>query len=207
MKIHPFMETFIPRKNSQTTTSKSAEVIADEENTVKDPAVILKESIQKQLSEMQEAKMKTGEGNSKAERIISKFNSGKKLSSEELSYLIKHAPASVDRILRITAEREQTEMMMRMSRTKADTSLVSLRSITYIKSSSASPEDAKVRTSHLQDAVKEYQKTEEYREKPATETDYRKKKKTNSKKTPYQPSQLLWAAAQHAYQNGKKYKI
>lgn len=206
MKIHPSIDTFLPKKTSQTTTPKTTEAITNEENNVKDPAAILKESIQKQLSEMQEAKMKTGEGNSKAENIISKFNNGKKLSSGELSYLIKHAPASVDRILRITAEREQTEMIMRMSRTKADTMQVPLRAINIIKKSSANPEEAKVRASHLQDAVKEYQKTEEFKEKPATETDYRKKK-TISKKTSHQPSQLLWAIAQHAYQNGKKHKL
>lgn len=207
MKIHPSMDTFLPKKTSQTTTSKTTEVIANDENTVKDPAAILKESILKQLSEMQETKMQTGEGNSKAERIISKFNSGKKLSSEELSYLIKHAPASVDRVLRISAEREQTELMMRMARTKVSTMQVPLPTIDGIRKSDATAGDALVRANQLQDSVKEYQKTKEYQEKPATDFDYRKKKKASSKKTPYQPSQLLWAAAQHAYQNGKKHKL
>ncbi|KOS69197.1 hypothetical protein AEA09_11990 [Lysinibacillus contaminans] len=207
MKIHPSMNTFLPKKTSQTTATKTTEVIIEEENKVKDPAVILKESVQQQLTEMQEAKMKTGEGDSKAERILTKFNGGKKLTPEELGYLIKNAPASVDRILRITAEREQTEMMMRMSRTKADTMQVPLLAINIIKKSSTNPEEAKVRASHLQDSVKEYQKTEEYKEKPATEFDHTKKRRTSSKKTPHQSSQLLWATAQHAYQNGKQRKI
>ncbi|MFJ7734876.1 hypothetical protein ACIQ2D_00940 [Lysinibacillus sp. NPDC097287] len=207
MKIHPSIDTFLPQKTSQTNTPKTTEIIADEENAIKDPAAILKESIQKQLSEMQEAKIKTGEGNSKAERIISKFNSGKKLSTEELSYLIKHAPASVDRVLRISAEREQTELMMRMARTKVSTMQVPLLTIDGIRKSDSTAGDALVRTNQLQDSVKEFQKTKEYQEKPATDFDYRKKKKSSSKKTPYQPSPLLWAAAHHAYQNGKKYKL
>ncbi|MFJ7951383.1 hypothetical protein ACIQZG_07630 [Lysinibacillus sp. NPDC096418] len=207
MKIHPSMGTFLPKKTSLTTAPNPTEIITDEEDKIKDSDTILKESIQKQLSEIQEAKMQTGKGNSKAERIISKFNSGKKLSSEELSYLIKHAPASVDRILRISAEREQNEMMMRMSRTKVSTMQVPLLTIDGIRKSGGTAEEAQARANQLRDSVKEYQKTKEYQEKPATEFDYRKKKKTSSKNPPYQPSPLLWAAAHHAYQNGKKHKL
>lgn len=207
MKIHPSINTFLPQKTSQTSTPKATEVISEEENIVKDPAVILKETIQQQLSEMQETTIKKGEGDAKTERIISKFNSGKKLPPEDLSYLIKNAPESVERIFRISAEREQTEMLMRMARTKSSTMQVPLLNIDGIKKSGATSGDALTRANQLQDSVNEYQNTKEYKEKSSTEFDYRKKKKTSYKKTAYQPSPLLWAAAQHAYQNGKKHKL
>ncbi|MEG0450491.1 MAG: hypothetical protein RR595_11600 [Lysinibacillus sp.] len=177
--------------------SKSNEAVTEEEKQIRDPKVILQESILKQLSEMKEAKMKTGKGDSKAERIITKFDSGKKLSSDELSYLIKNAPASVDRILRMSAEREQNEMMMRMARTKSDTLQVPIYAANAIKKTSQSAGDALTRTNQLQDAVHEYQKTDEYKEKPNTASDIRTKKK--SKKPILYAESALWTAAKNAY--------
>ncbi|MEO4053959.1 hypothetical protein [Solibacillus sp. CAU 1738] len=151
-----------------------------------------------QLSEMQEAQMKTGEGNPKAERILNKFNSGKKLSSEELSYLIKYAPASVERVLRITAEREQTEMMMRASKTKTGVQFIAMQAANTIEKSSENVQDQQAQMSHLQDAKTEYEKTDDYKEKLNFELE-RDNNRERKKSTAYPQSNVLWATAQLAY--------
>lgn len=161
-----------------------------------------KEIVQRRLSEIQEAKMKTGEGDPKSERILSKFNSGKKLSSEELNYLIKNAPASVDRILRITAEREQTETMMRMSKSKTDVQLVVFQASKVIDKS-PDPEEKLVRAKHLQDARLEYEKTEEYKEKPNTPMEREKQDRSKKKYESFGESNVQWATAKLLYEKGK----
>lgn len=161
-----------------------------------------KEIVQRHLSEIQEAKMKTGEGDPKSERILTKFNSGKKLSSEELNYLIKNAPASVDRILRITAEREQTERMMHMAKSKTDVQLVVFQASKVIDKS-PDPEEKLVRAKHLQDARVEYEKTDEYKEKPNTPLDGENQGKSKKKYESFGESNVQWAAAKLLYEKGK----
>ena len=51
----------------------------------------LKETVQRQLAEIEEARTDMGEDDPKAQRYIEKFKNGKKLTPEEMAYVRKHA--------------------------------------------------------------------------------------------------------------------
>lgn len=190
---------------SPTKTNEEAPV---EKKTVKEVQAEERKKVLQQISEMQEVKKKTGEGNPRAQRILSKFNSGKKLSPEEIQYLMKTAPESVERVIRVSAERQQNEIMMRDARTKTSTRHASMLAINAIRKTpgSGSSGDALTRSNQIQDSVKEYTATKEYKDKPNTELDVRKKKKTVYNKPVLSQESILWTAAKRAYLKAKDLK-
>lgn len=159
-------------------------------------------TISSQIKEMQAALPQVNDSELKTKQMIEKFNSGKKLTRDELNYLIKHAPGEVDRILRITAEREMHEQAMRAARTKQEVQHVVQFAIKGIQQTKLSMEDAKVRSAHVNDALMQYQKTDEYKDKPNLMTDHNKPNKKHRKNQPEQ-SHVAWAAAQLAYEKGQ----
>lgn len=187
---------------------KTEEVAPVEKKTAQEVQAEERKKVLQQISEMQEAKKKTAEGNPKAQKILSKFNSGKKLSPEEIQYLMKAAPESVERVIRVSAERQQNEIMMRAARTKTTTRHASILAINSIRKTagSGSSGDALVRSNQIQDSVKEYTATKEYKDKPNTELDVRKKKKMAYNKPVLSQESILWTAAKRAYLKAKDLK-
>ena len=134
----------------------------------------LKETVQRQLSEMQEARTDMGEDDPKAQRYIEKFKSGKKLTPEEMTYVRKHAPGIVNYIDRIMREREMIEFSMKMAPTKTDVQMVAFRAAKQIEKHQI-PEEREIRAKHLVDAKHEYEQTDEYKEKPNSPLDKQEK--------------------------------
>lgn len=134
----------------------------------------VKETVQRQLSEMQEARTDMGEDDPKAQRYIEKFKSGKKLTPEEMAYVQKHAPGMVDYIDRIMREREVIELSMKMAPTKTDVQMVAFRAAKQIEKHQI-PEEREIRAKHLVDAKHEYEQTDEYKEKPNSPLDKQEK--------------------------------
>ena len=134
----------------------------------------LKETVQRQLSEMQEARTDMGEDDPKAQRYIEKFKSGKKLTPEEMAYVRQNAPGMVDYIDRIMREREVIELSMKMAPTKTDVQMVAFRASKQIEKHQI-PEEREIRAKHLVDAKHEYEQTEEYKEKPNSPLDKQEK--------------------------------
>lgn len=134
----------------------------------------LKETVQRQLSEMQEARTDMGEDDPKAQRYIEKFKNGKKLTPEEMAYVRKHAPGMVDYIDRIMREREMIEFSMKMAPTKTDVQMVAFRAAKQIEKHQI-PEEREIRAKHLVDAKHEYEQTDEYKEKPNSPLDKQEK--------------------------------
>lgn len=134
----------------------------------------LKETVQRQLSEMQEARTDMGEDDPKAQRYIEKFKSGKKLTPEEMAYVRQNAPGMVDYIDRLMREREVIELSMKMAPTKTDVQMVAFRASKQIEKHQI-PEEREIRAKHLVDAKHEYEQTEEYKEKPNSPLDKQEK--------------------------------
>lgn len=134
----------------------------------------LKETVQRQLSEMQEARTDMGEDDPKAQRYIEKFKSGKKLTPEEMAYVRQNAPGMVDYIDRIMREREVIELSMKIAPTKTDVQMVAFRASKQIEKHQI-PEEREIRAKHLVDAKHEYEQTEEYKEKPNSPLDKQEK--------------------------------
>lgn len=134
----------------------------------------VKETVQRQLSEMQEARTDMGEDDPKAQRYIEKFKSGKKLTPEEMAYVRQNAPGMVDYIDRIMREREVIELSMKMAPTKTDVQMVAFRASKQIEKHQI-PEEREIRAKHLVDAKHEYEQTDEYKEKPNSPLDKQEK--------------------------------
>lgn len=152
-----------------TTISKQSKKEKTKESTFEqkllDARQALNKVIQEQLLEIQEAQTSMGENDPKAQQIIAKFKNGKKLSREEMTYLRIHAPGIVPFIERIAREREMIERSMKMARSKAEVQMVVYHAAKLIDKCTI-PEEREIRAKQLADAKQEYEKTEEYKEKP-----------------------------------------
>ena len=168
------------RNDHQPKSTKLQDTVDDLKQREKEQKQALKESIQQQVLE---TKMKRGENNPKAQKIIAKFHSGKKLTPMEMQYIRKHAPDQMETIIRITREREMTKMLMSQAKSKNDVQMIALSASQQVKNS-PSASDRELRMKHLQNVRSEYEKTEEYKEKPNTQLEEaQKKKKARTKKT------------------------
>ncbi|WP_332648162.1 hypothetical protein [Lysinibacillus sp. 54212] len=165
---------------------------------------VLKEIAQRQITAIEEARTDMGEDDPKAQRLIEKFKNGKRLTPEEMSYIRKNAPGMVDYIDRIQREREVIELGMKMAPTKTDVQMVAFRASKQIEKHH-NPEEREIRAKHLADAKKEYEKTDEYKDKPNSPLDpYNKKPiRVKQKKNPKQHAQI----AIQAYENTKNQKV
>ncbi|WP_100401906.1 hypothetical protein [Bacillus sp. FJAT-42315] len=145
------------------------EKIADTEATVlqqlTDSKQAIKETVQRQIAEIEEARTDMGEDDPKAQRLIETFKNGQKLTPEEIAYVRKNAPGIIDYIDRITREREVIELSMKMAPTKTDVQMVAFRASKQIENHQ-NPEEREIRAKHLADAKHEYEQTDEYKEKP-----------------------------------------
>ena len=161
---------------------------ADEaKKSSKTPNELTKEIVQQEISKIQESKTNTGQDNPKAKSILTKFHSGKKLTKEEMEYIRRHAPAMVEHVERVSQEREVVEQSMRMAPSKSDVQMVALSAANHIRKQ-AKGDDAITRANHLADAKHEYEKADEYKEKPNTlfERDVHKHRKyKQTKKSTY----------------------
>lgn len=155
-----FQQPIVSRKNE-----KLQEPEVHVAPSVKDPKQALKESVQQQIAEIEEARTDMGEDDPKAQRLIEKFKNGKKLTPEEMAYVRKNAPGIVDYIDRITREREVIELSMKLAPTKSDVQMVAFRAAKQIEKHEI-PEEREIRAKHLTDAKHEYEQTDEYKEKP-----------------------------------------
>ena len=173
----PFQPIVKPRAKSE--PQPTAETNVPQQPV--DPKQALKESVQKQLAEIEAARTDTGEDDPKAQRLIEKFKNGKKLTPEEMMYVRKNAPGMVDYINRIMREREVIELTMKMAPTKAHVQIAAFSAAKQIEKHEV-PEEREIRMKHLADAKAEYEKTDEYKDKPNTPLDREDRpKKTRSK--------------------------
>lgn len=153
------------------------ELVQTTETSFKAAKSKVQETFKKQWAAMQP--VQTAESQAKVERLVAKFNSGKKLSSAELRYVMTHAPGEAERIMRLTAERERLERMLRASPTKLDTLMFASMAMKAIdQRAPTNPEEAAVRANHLQDALQKYQNTDHYKNKPNDLWDDKKQKKS-----------------------------
>lgn len=172
--LNPF-QPIVPKLDKKEKVENTEEVAVVPQVT-DDPKNAVKKIVQQQISEIEEARTDMGEDDPKAQQIIAKFKSGKKLSPEEMAYLRIHAPGMVGYIERIMREREIIELSMKMSRTKTDVQMVALSSAKQIEKC-PNPEEREIRAKQLADAKHEYEKTDEYKEKPNSPLDKEKKHK------------------------------
>jgi len=141
---------------------------------ITDPKQILKEAIQHQIAEMKEAQTNMGEDNPKAKYLIEKFKSGSKLTPKEMAYVRKNAPGITDYINQIMREREVMELAMKSAPSKTDVQITTIRFVKQIERHPI-PEEREIRAKHLADAKHTYEQTEEYKNKPNTTLDKKKK--------------------------------
>ena len=166
-----FQQPIIPKRD------KDEKAPAAEGNVVQqmaDSKQALKETVQQQLAEIEEARTDMGEDDPKAQRLIEKFKNGKKLTPEEMTYVRKNAPGMVDYIDRIMREREVIELSMKMAPSKTDVQMVAFRAAKQIEKHEI-PEEREIRAKHLADAKHEYEQTDEYKEKPNSPLDKQEK--------------------------------
>lgn len=157
---------------------QNPEVAATGQTT--DPKQTLKETIQRQIAEMEEARTNMGEDNPKAQRFIEKFKSGSKLTPEEMEYVRKNAPGITDYIDRIMREREMIELAMKSAPSKTDVQIATVRFVKQIEKH-PNPEEREIRAKHLMDAKQKYEQTDEYKNKPNTPLDDDKKRPVKGK--------------------------
>lgn len=183
MKIEfPSFQPILSSVNKkETTTENNNEAIK-----LPDPKEELKEFVQNYIEEFQKALNEKGEDNPKVQRLMNKFRFGKKLTSQEMAYIRKHAPGLVDYVKRIMREREIVERGMKIAPTKHHVQMVAFHSAKLIEKGPS--EDRIVLSSHLSDAKKEYEKTDEYKEKPTSPLERAEKleRKKYKKKKHYQ---------------------
>lgn len=162
----------------QTTTSKQSKKEKIKESTFEQKLIDAREAInkmmQEQISEIKEAQTSMGENDPKAQQIIAKFKNGKKLTREEMAYLRIHAPGIIPFIERIAREREIIERGMKMARSKTEVQMVVYHAAKLIDKCTI-PEEREIRAKQLADAKQEYEKTEEYKEKPNNPLEEEKK--------------------------------
>jgi len=170
-----------------------------------DPKKALKETMQKIIAEMEEARTDMGEDNPKAQSLIEKFKSGKKLTPKEMAYLRKHAPGIVDYIQRISQQREIIELGMKAAPTKSDVQLVAFHAAKLIERY-PKPEEREILARHLADAKNKYEQTEEYKEKLSNPLDKQEKRwKTRHKRNQHQSGMAKTAYEQNKILTGKSY--
>lgn len=158
----------------------------------------LKEAIQRQIAEMEEAKTNTGEDNPKAQHLIEKFKSGSKLTPDEMAYVRKNAPGITNYMDRIMREREVIELAMKSAPSKTDVQIATIRFAKQIEKH-PNPEEREIRAKHLMDAKQKYEQTEEYKSKPNTPLDKQKKPhKVKHEETAKQSAQVAIKAYEKA---------
>lgn len=156
-------------------TEKAQHIEAAATSQTTDPKQTLKEVIQHQLAEMEEARTNMGEDNPKAQLLIEKFKNGSKLTPDEMAYVRKNAPGITDYIVRIMREREVIELAMKSAPSKTDVQITTIRFAKQIEKH-PNPEEREIRAKHLADAKQQYEQTEEYKNKPNTPLDIQKRK-------------------------------
>lgn len=177
---------------------KTAETEATAVQQLTDSKQALKETVQQQIAEIEEARTDMGEDDPKAQRLINKFKNGKKLSPEEMAYVRKNAPGMADYIDRIAREREIIEFGMKMAPTKTDVQMVAFNAAKQIEKHQI-PEEREIRAKHLADAKHEYEQTDEYKEKPNSPLDKQEKPvKVRYKRNEKQSHELAKVAYEQA---------
>ena len=197
------LSSFQPIVPKQTKKEKAPDTEVNVTPKITDSKQALKEMVQRQIAEMEEARTDMGEDDPKAQRLIEKFKNGKKLTPEEMAYVRKNAPGMVNTIDRIMREREVIELSMKIAPTKADVQMVAFRASKQIEKYQ-NPEEREIRAKHLADAKHEYEQTDEYKEKPNSPLDQEEKPvRMKHKKNPKQYAQI----AIQAYEQTKKQKV
>lgn len=150
----------------------------------RDSKQALKETIKRQIEEI--TKPSTDENDPKVQSLMEKFKNGKKLTPAEMMYLRKKAPHMANYVERITREREAIELSMKAAPTKTDVQMVALHAAKQIEKYPNS-EEREIRAKHLADAKHEYEKTDEYKEKPNSPIEMKEepaKKRYKTKRKP-----------------------
>lgn len=124
------------------------------------------------LNEEQIAKRKS--------KIYNRLKAGKRLSSEDKSFLLKYDPAMYQVARRVEAQREQLENKLKQARSKEETNDAISCAISGI---SQKDPYAEYVTAAVMDEAKEFRSSDQYKKLPAT----RKEASKTHKKQAYQP--------------------
>lgn len=145
------------------TKKQQPEAVVTEETL--NPKQTLKETAQRIVAEINEARTDMGEDDPKAQRLIEKFKNGQKLSREEMNYIRQNAPGIMDYVDRIMRERDMIERSMKAAPSKTDVQMVVYHKSKQIEKD-PDPDIREVRAKHLADAKQEYEQTDDYKKKP-----------------------------------------
>lgn len=156
---------FTPLQPFVPTIKNEKDVEVKETKETFNPKEDIKEIVQNYIEELQKAQNEKGEDNPKVQRLIGKFKFGKKLTPQEIAYIRKHAPGMMDYVHRIMRKRELMERSMKIAPTKYHVHMVAFQSTSFIEKE-PSQEDRITLFHHLKDAKREYEKTDEFKEKP-----------------------------------------
>lgn len=170
-------------------TSTTPKVEDNNEKQVKSQES-MKEFAQNYVEQLDEALNGKGEDNVKVQQLMNKFRLGKKLSSSEMAYIKKHAPGLVNKIKEVMTKREILERSMKISKSKHQVHMATYSAVQLAKNE-PTVEDKVTTTNHYADAQREYEKTDEYKEKPASpleKEDPTKHKKSSKKRWKVEPS-------------------
>lgn len=116
------------------------------------------------------------ERDGRTERIMAKFYGGKKLSSDDLSYLAKHAPDCYKKISEIMQQREELERQMEQAESTLDVAMVyantlaSAQKLTEGEQARENPWTIMGMVGQFNNAYGEFTSSPEYREKETEET-------------------------------------
>lgn len=122
----------------------------------------------------------------KLERILTKFRSGKKLTSGELSYVARENPNLYQKILRVLTRREMVEKRLEAAKTKEEEEQImaqEMKSVEHIED--AFEKEATV--NHLMDAWHEHISSGATREKPDTNRELTEEQQKERDKRTVQP--------------------
>lgn len=133
-----------------------------------------RESVQRQIAEILAARTDKGENDPRAQYLIDKFKSGKRLLPDEMVYVRQHAPGMIDYIERISRERDMIEQHMRIAPSKMDVGMVVFYASIRVPKHEHGDQSV-ARAMQFADAQYEYMRTEEYRQKPNSPYDKREK--------------------------------
>lgn len=105
--------------------------------------------------------------NAKVQSLVEKFKSGKKLTAEEINFIRGQSPDTANYIERVLNERKIFEETFKNSPTKFHYYIAAMGFSKNIERNT-SGEEKLVLSQHLRDAMFEFEKTDEFKEKPNT---------------------------------------
>lgn len=128
---------------------------------IKSTGSTIREALEKYRETLQVSQAKTKEANKEYEaRIYQKLNAGKRLTSSEMDYLRTNNPEMYLKAIRIQMKRDMVESSLKNCKSKKDVEDVTGLQLGLI---SEEDPDREAMINTVNDAVKEFKKTDQYK--------------------------------------------